>query len=666
MEVQIVSDIIIVFGLSFFVGLLCERIRIPALVGFILTGVIAGPYGLSLIQGTDNIQLLAEIGIMLLLFTIGLEFSFKKLWEIRNFVFIGGSLQVLMTFFFTHVLAGLLGLGPAEAIVLGFLIALSSTAVVLKILQQRGEMESPHGNIIIGILIFQDIAAIPMMMLLPYLAHVSSSLPSLAEMPLLALLARDIALVVFLIVCAKWLVPYTLHVIARIGNREIFLLFVIVVCFGVAYVAQLAGFSLALGAMLAGLVISESEYATQAIGYIIPFRDVFTSFFFVSVGMLLDVNFFLQNLWTIGLLVAGVMTVKMLVAGAVPAFLGYPLRIMVPVGLALGQIGEFSFIISQSSFNLGLLSQEIYQLFLVTALITMGVTPFAIGAAPYATDRLCQVPMLKWLSARPFPRTSAEKTVMRDHLIVIGYGVNGRNLAHAARIGGIPYTILDLNPATVKSERMRGEPIAYGDATDEGVMTHAGISHARIAVVAINDPLATRRIVDTCRHTNPKVHIIVRTRYIREMKTLQTLGADEVIPEEFETSVEIFTRVLNTYLVPKDSIETFTAEVRANNYQALRNPAKFTASLSDQKLHIPDSEICSFTINPRSSACGRTLQEINLRKKYALTVLGIRRDSHVVTDIDGDTILCAGDIAIVLGTPEKIAGAGHLFSSSAE
>jgi CPA2 family monovalent cation:H+ antiporter-2 len=656
-ELTLLSSIVVIFGLSIAVVFLFNLLRIPAVVGFILTGLLVGPHGLSLISAVDQVETLAEIGIILLLFTIGLEFSFRSLWKIRQNVVVGGSLQVVITALLTTAVCIFFGLPLRESILIGFLVSLSSTAIVLKILQERGEVDTPHGNMTLAILIFQDLIAIPMMLALPFLAGIGT----LEGESLLMMLFWDIAIIAFLIACAKWFVPFLLFQIARTRNRELFLLFVVLTCIGVAWLTSLAGLSLALGALLAGLIISESEYSGQAIGNVIPFRDVFTSFFFVSVGMLLDIHFLAAHLELILLLVLLVIVLKAIIAGGVPAVLGYPIRTIVLVGLGLGQVGEFSFILSKSGLGLGLLSSEAYQVFIAVALVTMAATPFLLSGGPRVVNATRRLPLPERFRTGKVPGELRPPPPLQDHLVIVGYGVNGRNLSRAARVGGIPYVILEMNPETVRTERAKGEPITYGDATNEAVLHHASLEKARILVVVINDPSSSRRITELARRMNPNLYIIVRTRYIQEVGPLYKLGANEVIPEEFETSVEIFTRVLKKYLISRGTIDKFIAEVRADNYQMLRSLPRTTATLSDLTIDIPDIEISTFQVVPGSPVSGKTLGEMALRKRHGVTVVAIERRGQILANPGAEVTLEAQDRAIVLGMPERIAEAASLF-----
>ncbi len=659
------TDILIVFAVALIVGMVFNLIKVPPLVAFILTGAIVGPYGFSLIDGQDQVANLAELGIILLLFTIGLEFSFKDLWKIRVIAIAGGALQVGLSFAFFCGLAIFMGFAANEAILMGFLLSLSSTAIVLKILHQKGEMDSPHGSIALGILIFQDLAAIPMIMAIPFLASISplASSPLLSSDALLHLVASDLLIVIVLVASAKWVIPRMMYEIARTRNQELFLLLVILTCFGVAWLVSYTGISLAIGALLAGLIISGSEYSHQAASLVLPFRDIFTSFFFISVGMLVDVHFLAANLVMILFLIVIAILAKALLATAAPLALGYPLRTSAMAGLALAQVGEFSFIIAQSGFGSGILTAETYQTFLIVALITMALTPFVISIGQPVTRQICRLPALSRIARGTCSIDDNGTRVQKsDHLVIIGYGVTGRNLARTASQAGIPYNIIELNPDLVKAARNDGQSVVFGDATAEGVLSHAGVSAARIVVVGINDPVATRGIVNLCRKLNPSLSIIVRTRYVSEAGALHEEGADEVIAEEFETSVEIFTVVLHKYFVPRDKIEMFIADVRADGYQMLRSRTPVPGTLPDLVRHISDITITSFTVEPGSPLAGTTLGEFNLRKRFNLLVLAIRRGNETITSLSGETRLEAGDIAIIYASPKDIAQGAALFT----
>lgn len=670
MHIPLLSEIVIIFGLAIGVLYLCHQLRIPAIVGFLLTGVLAGPHGFGLIGAVHEVESLAEIGVVLLLFTIGLEFSMKNLWQIKKSVLVGGSFQVFGTLLATFLFAWMLGEDVGRAIFLGFLVSLSSTAIVLKLLQERAEVASPQGQINLAILIFQDVIAVPMMLLVPLMKGGAGDFYGTFIM----LFLKGMAIVGLAIISARWLVPHLLFQIAKTRSRELFLLTVVVMCFSVAWLTSSIGLSLALGAFLAGLIISESEYSYQALSNLLPFRDLFTSIFFISIGMLVDSRVLIEHPAAVILIIMGVMVLKTILAGGAAALLGYPFRTMVLSGLALSQIGEFSFILSKAGVAHGLLSGSAYQIFLAVSVLSMAATPFIINRGASIAALLMRVPMP--IRLRTGLKSSAreaagdEEKIPRDHLLIVGYGLNGRNVARAAKNAGIPYLIVEMNPVTVKKEKAKGEPIYYGDASHEAVLEHVDVHGARVMVVAIPDPVATRMVVASARGMNARLHIITRTRYLPEMKPLYDLGANEVIPEEFETSVEIFSRVLAKYFIPRDEIERFVARVRNDGYGMLRSLSDeatvCSPSFCDYRLYLPDAEICSFRVKEGASIAGKTLAQVGLRKRYGITLLSIRRNSEIVSNPGAETLFLAGDISIVVGSPERLAQVQHLFDSGGQ
>ena len=659
MEIPLLYDICIIFGLSIAVLLICHKLSVPSIVGFLLTGLIAGPHGLGLIQVDREVEILAEIGVILLLFAIGIEFSLKNLLRIKQSVLIGGSLQVGLTLLAAFALARYFGQATNESLFIGCLAAVSSTAIVMKLLQERDETRTPHGGTALAILIFQDIAIVPMMLITPILAGEASDMSS----ALILLLAKGAVMIAVVFVGAKYIVPLMLSQVLQTRSREVFLLSVLAICLAVVWLTSRFGVSLALGAFLAGLIVSESESSHDALGHISPFRDVFTSFFFVSVGMLLDFHVLFQKPLLIAGLTIGVFIAKSVIAGGVTSMLGYPLRTAILTGLTLSQVGEFAFILAKAGVEHGLLSDANYKLFLAVSVVTMAATPFIISAAPHATNGLLRLPLPRRLVSGLRPIASTQDVEQTNHVIVIGFGVNGRNVAKAARTADIPYVIVEMNPETVRTERANGEPIFYGDAIYDAVLHHANIKAARVVVVVISDDAASRRIVAAARALNPAAHIIARTRHLAEVEPLYRVGANEVIPEEFETSVEIFTRVLMEYLIPHDQIERFIAEVRADGYKMFRTLPKDTPSVSDLKIHFPDLEISVLRVDQKSPFVGKSLAEIALRGRYEVTVLAVRRNEQISTNPHGATRIECDDQVYLLGNPEKIAQVTDLFDN---
>jgi len=651
------GDILIIIGLSAVVLYLCHRAGIPVIVGYLLTGIVAGPSGFGLVRQIEAVRILAELGIVALLFTIGLEFSFRNLLQLRRTALLGGSLQVLLTLLAATAVAHGLGRPPGEAVLIGFVTSLSSTAIVMKLLQDRAEIDTPQGTSTLGILIFQDLVVVPMMLILPLLGGAARESPE----TILQLVAGEIGVVVLIVVAAKWLVPWTLLKVTQTRSRELFLLAVVMIGLAVAWMTQTAGLSLALGAFLAGLVISESEYSHQALGSILPFRDVFAGFFFVSIGMLLDLGYLAAHPVETAGMTAGILLVKAAIATAAALIVGLPLRTSLLVGLSLSQIGEFSFILAEAGNKYAVFTGNRYQEFLAISVLTMMATPFIFRGSPRLAEALSRLPVPRRLKRGKFHMEDSRRVRAKDHLVIVGFGFNGRNLARAARAMGIPYAVIEMNPDVVLEERAKGEPIHYGDATQEAVLQHVNICRARSIAVVINDAAATRRITELARRLNRRAYIIVRTRFIQEIQPLKGLGANEVIPEEFETSVEIFSRLMATYMVPKEEIERFAGEVRAGGYEMLRSLSPEATACPDIETCLPDVEIRSLRVQGRSEAVGKTLAETQMRKKYGVTLLAVRRGGDVTTIPDPDIRFEAQDLLFVVGQPDRIAQVEELF-----
>jgi monovalent cation:H+ antiporter-2, CPA2 family len=656
----LLNDIVIIFGLSCAVLFLCHRLKVPAIVGFLATGTLAGPKGLGLISNAHEVELLAEVGVILLLFTIGMEFSFQHLARLKRPALLGGSIQVCLT------IAAALGIGLTwdltlgEAVFLGFLLALSSTAIVLSLLQQRGEVESPHGRAILGVLIFQDIAIVPMMLSLPLLA---GSGDQDGTMLILTTAGKAVGVLLLVFLAVRKIVPHVLHHVARTKSSELFLLTIVLICLAITWLTNVAGLSLALGAFLAGLVISESEYSHQALGNILPFRDVFTSFFFVSIGMLLDTGFVVTHALTVVGLAAGVFGLKTILATVAVLVLGYPIRTALLSGLALCQVGEFSFILAKAGTAEGLFSGDSYQYFLAASVLTMAATPFILMLAPRLAGLAAGLPLparlLNGVADSKSAELQAEK--LENHLIIVGYGVSGRMLSTISKAADIPYLIFDMNPDTVRREGEKGEPILFGEAVSETNLARANIKKARAAVIAISDPVAVRRIIAALRRASPAIHIIVRTRFYEEVDELAELGADEVIAEEFESSVDLFVRVLTEYVVPREEIEQFVAEMRADGYRMFRSPSSEFATVCNLSPIFMDMEMKPFKVEDDSQAAGKTLAELRLGRDYEVTALVLKRGRETIYTPSGEERLHVGETLIVVGLPDKIAGARGLF-----
>jgi len=644
------DDIVVIIGLSAVVLYLCHRLDLPAIVGYLLTGLLTGPYGFRLVGNLEAVQKLAEIGVVALLFTIGLEFSFRNLVHLRRTALLGGTLQVLLTLLVTATVSQGLGQPPAQAVFIGFLTALSSTAIVMKLLQDRAEVETPHGSSTLGILIYQDLIVVPMMLLLPFLGGTVQG----SSDDLLLLLAKEIGVILILIIAAKWIVPWMLFKVTQTRSREIFLLTIVLIGLAVAWLTHAAGLSLAVGAFLAGLIISESEYSHQAMGNVVPFRDIFASFFFVSVGMLLDIRFLAEHPVFVFTLAFGIILVKCFAATVAFLFVGLPIRVAALAGLCLGQIGEFSFILAEAGRRYGLLSGSINQEFLAYSVLTMMATPFLFRFSHPVAEAVARLPFPRRLKRGTLPSSGTKRFQEKDHLVIIGFGIYGQNIARAAREAKIPYAVLDMNADLVREQRKKGEPIFYGDGTHEAVLNHLNIRQARILVVVISDVAAARRITDLGRRLNRRLYIIVRTRFIQEIGPLLDTGANEVIPEEFETSVEIFSRILSRYLLPEDEIHRFVEEIRSDGYAMFRNLSKHATACPHIGACLPDMDLRSLRIHGSSPLAGKTIGEAKLGEKFGVTVLAVRREAEIFSIPPAELDLQPEDILFVVGPPEKM------------
>jgi CPA2 family monovalent cation:H+ antiporter-2 len=631
---------------------------VPSILGFLLAGIIAGPHAFNLISSSHEVELLSEIGIIFLLFVIGIELSIKELISMKNTVLIGGGLQVGGTILFTTIVAYFFGLPLNSAVFLGFLFSLSSTAIVLKLIQERGEITAPHGRVALGILIFQDIIVVPMMLLTPILAGDGGDL--LTTLLILILKIVGVGVVIYLL--ARYIVPRIFSMVVKTKSKELFILTTVVFCFAIAWLTSSVGLSLALGAFFAGLIISESEYSHQATVNVLPFREIFISFFFISVGSLLNLEFFINNILMILLLVIGVVFLKMLVVGATVLLLKYPPRTVLLSLFSLFQVGEFSLLLSGVGLDNNIIPNSVYQYFLAISIITMGLTPFLIAAAPKITYSIlkARVPSsvrhrLESLNKLKTTEETDEPKKLDDHLIIIGYGINGENIAKAARNAEIPYVILDTDPVTFKKAKNNNEPIIFGDATNSLILKHLHVQEARVIVIAISDPGATKKIISNVRLYSKTAFIIVRTRYVREIEENIKLGADEVIPEEFETSIEIFNRVLKKYLVPYNEIMDFTASIRSSDYEMLTSVKGRPHKPSLQHLHIPNREIVTLSVQQNNrDIVGKSIQTSGIGKNFRVTVLAIKRDTQYITEILPDTKIKQGDLLYIFGNPLNI------------
>lgn len=650
------DEIVIIFILSIFVTLVCNKLRLPATVGFLLTGVLCGPSMLGIVNDRGILDIIADIGVAMLLFTIGMELSGDALNRLKRPVFLGGSLQIGLTIV---AVAGLCMLGQnldwRQSILWGCLAALSSSAIVLRIMQERGVTNTPAGRLSLAILVFQDIMVAPMLLAIPMLSGTLNL--SLGDIAFAIL--RDGGVLGAVLLFARFGLDRLMGAIMRTRTREILMLSTLSMCLGMALLTKMLGLSLSLGAFLAGLMLARSQYSMSVIAGILPYRDVFMSIFFISVGMLLNVHHLLEHF---SLILTG--TVLFIIVKSLltlPAVLvqGYPLRTAIVTALSLAQVGEFAFVLAAGGINAGLFDADAYQNFLAVSVVTMMLTPGLMALAPRLAS-LCNVKGSHDALNEMADKSSPE---LEDHLIIVGFGISGKHLARVARESAIPYTILEMNPETVNRYRQK-EPITHGDASQHVVLEHLGVKKARVLAIIISDPAAVRSIVVEARRMNANLHIIARTRFVTEVAILRRLGADEVIAEEFETSIEVFTRVLSRYLVPRQDVDAFAARIRQENYRMIRRMSASVDSLDATVSRLPDMGVQAMRIAATSPLCGLNLAESQLRSKYGITLIAILRNGKTQASPEPSFVMEDGDVAYLFGNTDKLLAIAPVFAGS--
>ncbi|MGA7616692.1 MAG: cation:proton antiporter [Thermoanaerobaculia bacterium] len=655
--IPILADLIILFAAAVLIIVVSQRLRLHPVLGLLLAGIAIGPSGLALISEPGDVRTLAGIGVVALLFTIGLEFSGARLRRIWRPFLIGGSSQALGTIAIVLAVSVAVGFEAERSLFFGFLIALSSTAIVLGIYGDRNEIDAPHGRFVLGILLFQDFLVVPMIMLIPLLG--GSEHPGIT--PLLLRFGFGLLVLAVVFGAGRYLLPPLLHILVRTRVREVLVLGVLVAALGMALLTESLHFSLALGAFLAGILISESEYSHQVIAEVAPFRDVFASVFFVSIGMLLNLRFFAGHAGTVVLLAVGIIGLKLLLVSGIVRLMRYPIRTAVSAGAALAQIGEFSFVLATVGLQTKLIDGDLYQLFLATAILTMMVTPLSIASAPSLVSLLERLGG----SQRPREKEMEEEETAR-HVIIIGFGVTGSNLAHVLREVKIPYRVVELDGDIVRACRKSGEPIFFGDATRREILELAGIERAAVVVVGISDAMATERIVRFARDLNPSIHIVVRTPRLADIERIDRLGADDVLAEEFETSIEIFTRVLERFHIPRNIIQAQRQVLRADAYEIFRR-SEPQSGISRTVAEILGSGLTDiFRVEHESHAAERTLEELNLRRATGASIIAVVRDQQAWPGPPANLSLKPNDFVVVVGGHAEIDAAFRFLASGPE
>jgi len=622
--------------------LVCVRLRIPSVAGLLVAGALAGPSGFGWVTELEAVERVAEIGVVLLLFVIGLEVSRERLRELGRWLAVGGPLQVGITAAAAAGAAVAAGVAPGAALLVGCVVSVSSTALVLKLYGDRDDLDSLHGRAALGILLFQDLVVVPMMVVVPALGGGANGIGA----GFLGRLAAGLAALGLAVLLGRVLLPRLLALAARGRSREAFLLGAVVLCIGTAWLTERLGLSAALGAFVAGFLLADSEYAYQALAEVVPLRELFASVFFVAIGMLVDLSFVVRHpLATVAATLA-VITLKALVAGMAVAALGVPRRTAIVAGLGLAQIGEFSFVLLELGRAHGVVSGEPYQLLLATSALSMLATPALVLLAPHLADRLA--------GSASRDEAAGPAAPAPPQVLIVGYGANGEILSRILHETSIRYRIVDADAERVKRALAAGEPVIFGDATRPEILAHAGVAHVRLAVIAISDPRAVINVVRSIRRLGTQAKILVRTRRLREVESIERAGADRVVAEEYESAIAIYTWALEELHVPRNVIAAQTSVLRGEDYRMLRGgrvPAGVSRAVAEA-LAAGTTDV--FRLTDGCPAIGKDLRELDLRRRSGATVLAVVRDETPFVTPPADFRLEPGDELVLIGAHAEI------------
>lgn len=641
------QPLVLVFLVALLAAWLLHRLKQPPLVGFLVAGAMLGPHGLGLVRDQGAVEALAEVGAVLLLFTVGLELSLPNLRRLGRIVWGAGPIQLGGTIILLGAVGLAAGYGLRRGLFFGFLVALSSTAIVLKLLMDRGEMDSPHGRLLIGILILQDLAVVPMMLLVEPLAQGGREGLIAAAIAM----GKTAVMAVLLLLVARIVMPRLLRGVVGTQRKELFIVAVLVMVLGTALASSAAGLSLALGAFLAGLALSESEYGSQAMADVAPFRDVFSAVFFVSIGLLFDPSVLAARPLFVLMLFTLVVAGKAIVAALPVVLFGYGIRIAVIVGISLAQIGEFSFVLLRQGLQANLIEPGVYQAFLAVAILSMVGTPWLTEKSHALGQQLARhaPAALRKAHERPGGEMPAE-----NHAIVLGFGHMGETLARVFSRARVPFRVLDLNPDRVRRGVEAKVPIQYGDVTSDTVLKHAGIERARAVIVVLSDPRATRQAVRLSRTLSPRLFILARTRYLSEIPELNASGADDVVAEEFETSLEISARALRRLGAPLPWVEAETEEIRKLRHEAFRRFRAPGVAAEGVRRALPGTRVEYISLAEDWDAVGQSLKELDLRSTGGAIILAVVRDGNASVTPGSDFVLEGGDHLLLLGAEDSL------------
>ena len=639
MDIYLLQNVAMILITAVIVLLIFNKLKLPTMIGLFITGIVIG----HVINDTSMISTLSELGVVFLLFIIGLEFSIEKFSAIKHYALFGGILQVSLTTVLVTLLGLGLGLALNSAIFLGFLVAFSSTAIVMKIMQQKHLNHSVQGRVTLGILIFQDIAVIVVILITPLLGGQSIELHTFPE-----LLIKLIGVAILIVIGAKWFIPLALKDAAKTKNRDLFMLLTLFICMGTTFATSLIGIGPELGAFLAGLLISNTEYSHQTLGYIQPFQDVFMSLFFISIGLMVNLHLFLYNIGIILALTAIILLIKFAATLLTGIVLKLPNKISISIAILLSQIGEFSFVLAREGMTYGLMTQRFFSIFLGVSILTMSVSPFLKKFTPQITKLLSKSSYFQEDGElKTLPEELTEAQPIKDHVILVGMGRVGKQMTKACNQFNVPILAVDMNPIVVEQQQNLGVPIIYGNASNENVLKQLRVTSAQCIVISASTYEGTLNTIDAARRLNPDIHIIVRTKYLKNIEEVIEAGADEVIPKEFETSILMFTRIMDYYNKDMDEIADAVNDLRSDNYDAFRS-----VSSEDVSAYLSNS----FTEVELDSL--RVYNDAHISdfpfEKNNLTVTSVIRDNSTIIYIDEKFQFLEDDIILFTGLRHDI------------
>jgi len=644
-----VRDLIVLLALAAGGLVLFERLRLPAIAGFVLAGALAGPGGLGLVSEPERIRHAAELGVVFLLFEIGLELPLETLRRHLRDALLAGAVQIGGTTVAIALLASAMGLETAAAFTVGMMAALSSTALVIRLLSERGQLGAPQGQLTLGILLLQDACFVPFLLAIPLLADTSGA--GLGTIALRVAFTAVTALVFFAVV--RGLVPPLLERIALLRSGELFSLLAILLAVGSAFAASKLGLSPAAGAFVTGVVAGASRYAHQLVAEVVPLRGALLGLFFTAIGMLFEPHALLER-WPLALaLVLGITLLKTATAAlAVGAVLRRGWRAALGVGLPLAQAGEFSFVLATAATAAGLLDAQTQSVFVGASVVTLLLTPIALPAAGWLSSRG---------AALPPPGSAPEVFEYRDHTVLVGFGLSGRAVARVLRALERPYVAVEANPHAVRELAQRGEPVRYGDAMRPSVLARLGVARAALVVVAVNDPIATRRVVALAREIAPQVPIVARSPYVASVDGLAAAGAHTVVVDELEASLELVAAVLGRYGIPEEAVHRFTGALREEGYEAIRGSpdlpldpwlVEVLGQVTTEEVEVPDG------------FRAQSLADLDARARSGASILLVERHGARHPNPSPTTRLRAGDHLLVLGDPAQIAAFRRLLQAA--